>query len=52
MGNEVVKAIKDGDFDVMVGLSKNGLIRTPLEKVLSENNTLDMEIVKLAGILS
>jgi len=52
MGNEVVKAIKDGDFDVMVGLSKNDLIRTPLEKVLSENNTLDMEIVKLAGVLS
>lgn len=52
MGNEVVKAIKDGDFDVMIGLSKNDLIRTPLEKVLSESNKLDMEIVKLAGILS
>lgn len=52
MGNEVVKAIKDEDFDVMIGLSKNGLIRTPLEKVLSESNKLDMEIVKLAGILS
>jgi 6-phosphofructokinase 1 len=36
----------------MIGLSRNDLIRTPIEKVLAEKKSLDLEIVKLANILS
>nr|WP_113075030.1 6-phosphofructokinase [Petrotoga sp. 9PW.55.5.1] len=52
MGNESVKSLIEGEFNVMIGLSRNDLIRTPIEKVLAEKKSLDLEIVKLANILS
>lgn len=52
MGYEAVKSLLDGDFNVMIGLSRNDLARIPIDQVLSEKKSIDMNIVKLAGILS
>jgi 6-phosphofructokinase 1 len=52
MGYEAVKSIMDNEFGVMIGLSGRNMVRVPIDKVLSEKRTIDVEVIKLAKILS
>ncbi|PNR94144.1 6-phosphofructokinase [Petrotoga sp. 9PWA.NaAc.5.4] len=52
IGHEAVRTLLDGDYNVMIGLSRNDMARVSLEKVLSEKKSIDMNIVKLANVLS
>ncbi|BBE31368.1 ATP-dependent 6-phosphofructokinase [Tepiditoga spiralis] len=52
MGYEAIKSIVEGEYGVMIALSRSNMIRVPIESVLSEKKELDMEILKLAKILS
>lgn len=52
MGYEAVKSIKENEFGVMINLNRSNVNRVPLEKVLSEEKKLDLELVTLTKILS
>lgn len=52
LGSGAIECLAQGQSGVLVGINKCEITTTPLEVVVSSKKTLDMEMMKLAGILA
>ena len=52
MGYEAVKALQDGDEDIMISLNSGKMDRVPLSKVLASKKELDPKLIEMIKILS
>ncbi|MBC7334093.1 MAG: 6-phosphofructokinase [Actinobacteria bacterium] len=50
LGVAAVDLVYEGKFDCMVCMNKNTIISVPLEKALSEQKSMDMELYKLSKL--
>lgn len=52
LGTEAIRALKEGESGVMVGMQAGSVVRVPLERVMARPKTADMDIAHLIAILS
>ncbi len=52
LGYAAVMALKDGNFNKMVGVINNEVVYTPLEKAVKQNPQINQQILDLVKILS
>jgi 6-phosphofructokinase 1 len=52
LGAAAVDALAEGKYGVMVGLAKGEIVRLPLAEVVGKEKKIDLQLLKLAQILS
>jgi 6-phosphofructokinase 1 len=52
LGVSAVKALNDGEYDVLVGWQNNAVTRTPLAEVAGRTKAITTELVELARVLA